>query len=400
LLACVRLAVGALLALPLGGCGTDCSAEARREACSDSGHYLSCSGGEGYFHDVAEACPAAKPLCIERNQSHSCVTADERDCTVRYPDVIGSNVLHPGDVNGDGLTDVVYQHGDEVGTLLGQAAGDFAVTSSLVGGVVDARLVDLTRDGVLDLLLVERAGQLLLMAGVGDATFDVATPQPLFDGAQVILGLGDVDADAQPDVLLLDDRERVVMLEGATAIEPVVLELGLPRRPLQVDVLDANADGLPELLVGDQDARAELHYLDGDTWLAGQAFGGTVVAVGDLDGDGVADLVIDDAIEGRANLEIGQGDRSFARRESVAGRAIVVADLNGVGGLDMILGRDAELVRLDGAGDGSFQPAQPLGLDLMAESTAVLTTSAGTELLIQPVNGPLQRLIADCLSRP
>lgn len=79
--ACVSNGVVALLLLgSQQACifGTSCSDGRRADGdygpCSDSSHFTTCQGGEGYEYDVEKACPSATPVCVTRNVSdHQCI---------------------------------------------------------------------------------------------------------------------------------------------------------------------------------------------------------------------------------------------------------------------------------------------------------------------------------------
>lgn len=68
----VCISAGALLflsGLPACVFGTSCSDGRKAQRgddgpCTDSTHFMTCVGGEGYEHDQEKACPSDAPLCV------------------------------------------------------------------------------------------------------------------------------------------------------------------------------------------------------------------------------------------------------------------------------------------------------------------------------------------------
>src|ERR1035437_3155166 len=84
------------------------------------------------------------------------------------------------------------------------------------------------------------------------------------------------------------------------------------------------------------------------------------VAVGDFNGDGKLDLVVNNAgSAGTVSVLLGNGDGTFqAPINSAAGtasRSLVVGDFNGDGKLDLAMGANGAVSVLLGNGDGTFQ---------------------------------------------
>jgi hypothetical protein len=84
----------------------------------------------------------------------------------------------------------------------------------------------------------------------------------------------------------------------------------------------------------------------------------TSAAVGDLNGDGKADLALADSA---GSILIGKGDGTFSVSHSsllVGKPSVAIADINEDGKLDLITGLSASVRIAFGAGDGTFQPAK------------------------------------------
>ena len=104
------------------------------------------------------------------------------------------------------------------------------------------------------------------------------------------------------------------------------------------------------------------------------------VAISDLDGDGIPDLVapVSSAPNGRVDLWIGNGDGTFSFLQGFDTTAIntvsvIISDMDGDGFSDLVtVNRAPEygLSFLLGNGDGTFQTAQYLGTGKYPNSVA------------------------------
>ncbi len=191
-----------------------------------------------------------------------------------------------------------------------------------------------------------------------------------------------------------------------------------------VAVADVNGDGKPDIIMASQCFIGEAcNYNQGDrgavavllgngdgTFQAAQTYdsgGGTAfsVAVGDVNGDGKPDILVVNACVGFDNcgsgvigVLMGNGDGTFqpARSYSSGGIqpfAIAVADVNGDGKLDVLVGNSCVLGNchysvvslLLGNGDGTFQAARSLdpgGIDPEAIVVKDINGDGKPDLLI------------------
>jgi hypothetical protein len=149
----------------------------------------------------------------------------------------------------------------------------------------------------------------------------------------------------------------------------------LGHAPRSLVVADFNKDGIPDLIVGDDDGSLKLFLGDGRGNMvpAGDvAHLDSVVsiAVADFNHDGIPDMAVSDWRGGSVTIFLGVGDGSFRRGWSFPLRMpgtvaqIATADFNGDGNPDLavIYGDDGEYsfdVML-GNGKGTFAPAPEL----------------------------------------
>jgi hypothetical protein len=143
--------------------------------------------------------------------------------------------------------------------------------------------------------------------------------------------------------------------------------------PISVAVGDFNGDGIADLIVANGagpwvDNTVSVLLGNGDgTFQAAQNFPAgsrpQSVAVGDFNGDGHLDLVVANPSAGTVSVLLGNGDGTFQPLQTyTAGSnpmAVAVADLNGDGALDLAVASSSDGINiLLGKGDGTFGPAQ------------------------------------------
>ena len=268
-----------------------------------------------------------------------------------------------GDVNGDGILDIVLAKGrhwplvDRV--LLGDSAGHFASGYDL-GTTADrsysGRLADLDRDGDLDVVMSNDAPDpKLVYLNEGKGHFRVGTTYGRPEWETRNATVADVDGDGLPDIVVANrssgaGANYVCLNKGggrfgadctAFSHEPATT----------IAAADFNGDGSLDLAVPHRDGGQSRVYLAGPRaqFSASRtiAFGPPDAAIrvaeaADLDGDRLLDIVTIDERRGTA-IYFGQASGSFAPAFGVGGRtptpyALALADVNGDGKLDMVVG--------------------------------------------------------------
>jgi len=261
--------------------------------------------------------------------------------------------LEVGDMDNDGHLDLVVldnkppqvnQLGnlDEVRTLLGNGDGTFGA-SSAPGSFgpspqVGMFLGDVTGDGFLDVLFTNRQIQdvgeppvttqvniLEVLPGDGDGTFanvqsHVISQTPLSGGVDAFgLAVGHFDAGADLDVALMSIKTKDVLVwlgDGAGAFtasgDPTVLG-GEPGRALASDF---DADGDEDLAVSVVGPAVAILLNDGTgdftTTSVPLSHAVGVLALGDLNDDGVADLATASVQSSDVSTLLGDGTGQFS----------------------------------------------------------------------------------------
>jgi subtilase family serine protease len=241
-----------------------------------------------------------------------------------------------GDVNGDGIPDVVTvnQSSKTVSVLPGAGDGTLLPAYTLSTGTQypgTVRIADLNQDGVPDLFVTITSGGVLTFLGNGDGTF-----QPSQSGSLTILAkeeeLADFNNDGIPDIAytsILDPSIRVQLGKGDGTFDAA-----------NEKVFTITSDSSPS-----PDA---IH-----AW--------------DVNNDGKLDLVIADGYAGTAVVMLGNGDGTFGASASYAAGTnepdiedLAFGDFNNDGNIDLaaVDGFSASVAILTGNGDGTFNAPQ------------------------------------------
>ncbi len=259
-----------------------------------------------------------------------------------------------GDVNGDGIDDIVAanHHGTGIDVLLGsKVEGSLAVSSySTAVGPRDVALGDLDEDGKLDAVVGHDGFTCVaVLHGTGTGAFGAATLIPTV-GKCVRVVLGDFDGDHHLDAaiaLQAPDGVAIFLGDGTGAL---ALHATIPSAGVVSSLAIGDFDGDAQLdLVVAADALAPLTLFTGlgngdfapGVALPAAASAVVDVAAGDVDGDGDLDLVVAHSSGTLLEQLISDGHGSFSPI-AIAGFAgtpsrLVLRDSDGDGDADLFV---------------------------------------------------------------
>ena len=272
--------------------------------------------------------------------------------------------LASADLTGTGPLDVVSASFDD-GTLTvfynnAQALGTFGAPVMLSSpGASQVALGDMNKDGLQDLVSADFNVSLFIQTAPG--TF--ASPVSLYPGGANWVAVGDLNNDGIPDVALTDSvGVKVLLHTGAAAsltyAPPVAVftqsvNPGITGANL-IAIADVNGDGLNDLVITDpgplgspptvnillQDKSAPGTFLAPVSYsLSGDSIPQSIV-VADVNGDGHPDIIIGGSAEVDVLLQDASAPGTFLAKASYAtGNAtqIAIADVNGDGLLDIVV---------------------------------------------------------------
>lgn len=276
------------------------------------------------------------------------------------------------DLGGDGLDELLLPATAGVIVLRPRSTGEYRAPRPL--GETPSRtsvLADLNGDGLSELISAGGDGffSVEIRAGLGNGAFG---PSALYDGGFSVptdLAVLDLNQDGRVDIVVGRNGPNLLYLyqtPAGTFGSPVLSTFFCS--PTQVLAADVTGDGNADLLVGCTDSN-EVRLLDpsgATTSLVTSVQSLVATRVGDLDGDGLLDVVVADATNaqaGQVNVLRSLGGGQFQALPGVTAipgnlRGLALADVNGDGLVDLVTGTALGEIRwYPGSGGGLFGPA-------------------------------------------
>ena len=254
-----------------------------------------------------------------------------------------------GDFDGDGKPDVAMANTHAVSVLLNRGGGRFAAPPELgVPRVLRAR--DLNHDGIPDLIT---AGNPIVWFGNADGTYRPGTAAR--PAAGNLMEVADLNGDGNDDLVVVATNPtggiagQLWILLGDGSGSFTTKDLGaFAYRPTSLSVVDVDGDGKLDIVAGNSFTGGPPHAVT-IAWGRGDGtfeppvdldsaafYLGPHMTAGDINGDGLPDIVAGDAY-GRSTF-LNLGGRKFqttSTREPIDGQ-IRLADMNGDGKADLV----------------------------------------------------------------
>lgn len=297
-----------------------------------------------------------------------------------------------GDFTGDGNIDVAGAGSGSIGIFTGSGNGSFPAASitTMSPSPQDLAARDLNGDAALDLAIacgnINTSTALIIAMGNNKGGFSSLQSYPVGFWPSSV-SVGDVDGNGSPDVVVLDEDNDSIRTFANKGNGTFTMQQAIPMAgyaPSSILVGDWNMDKKGDLAIASvtnklgNSGSANVLIGNGNGYAAAvdysTSFGSNNLASGDLNGDGVPDLVTANSTNGNVSVLIGKGDGSFLAAKTYTAQngsySVALADFDKDNRLDVAcVNRDANSVTvLLGVGDGTLKAGTTIALGVQLGS--------------------------------
>jgi hypothetical protein len=343
------------------------------------------------FLDIVTANISSRDVSVLLGDGAGSFAVQRRFPTNSTTGNIGPNSVTVGDLNSDGVPDIVTANGNEVSVLVGAEGGNFTPQQRFAAGsgARAVTLADLTQDNNLDVIVVNfSTDRASVLRGLGTGALAAAVSVAVGDGPVSVV-VTDVNRDGVLDLVTANQNSRDLSVRqgtggGAFAPEQRVNVGDIPR---WVTAGDLTGDGIVDLVASITQGSVfqAVHKL---ITLAGRgdgAFGSVqetevgaellFVAVADVNADSVLDVAGVPELASAVSLFLGKGDGAFETVERLRNgffpSDVVIADLDDDDVPDLVVGDASSMLIYLGTGGGHFTAPQAYSAGGAEDTTAV-----------------------------
>ncbi len=285
----------------------------------------------------------------------------------RYGPSAGVRSIHVVDFDGDRADDLIMTTFAELHSFRNQGNGQFVPASSQsIPGNHLAVLADLDADRSPDVLVAHAAGVIVLLASNTPGFFE-EFPAVDVGGAVRAMVPADLDGDGVVDLaMIVENRLRILMGRGDGTFDRLIADD--PRGVTAIAAREASGNRKAELFVASPTRMLRIFRGDGARLALAEEFRlarrATAIDLGDMNGDGISDLILDTGPW--LEVRLGDAEGSFSSHEPEVfhfgefldwippARGRQVVDLDRDGKMDLCLFLPTHTAVLRGQGDGRF----------------------------------------------
>jgi hypothetical protein len=233
-----------------------------------------------------------------------------------------------GDFNGDSIQDIAVANtnANSISILLGNGDGSFQPQRTLAAGVgpVSIASADLNNDGKIDLVVANvTEADVSILLGNGDGSFQAAISSSTGLSPQSVAA-GDLNSDGIIDLVIAnnyDDTISVLLGKGDGTFQSQT-KLATGVGPFSLTMADLNDDGVLDIAVANRNGNSiSILIGNGNGTFQTQVLVPTgtapdAVVVGDFNGDGIPDLAVSDQFDSNVSIIPGSGNGTFSHPQA------------------------------------------------------------------------------------